>query len=210
MSCQSHWTSVMVYDTFLQFGRFISHSFHIRFEQRLNAWFYKPYSRMMIDHPFMAEKQPFRHVTECSSSTPSPLTSLVALLWSKSRSRTMLGLSLMVYHFFNMVMTGLSIHASTHHILREQITICTCLRQSIFRPFVAQNFNTSLKWKPPSENSIDFKLVLRFPPSINDPNQPDLHAKPLFLLHAWLGGERGQERYELYDEMFVEDEEWEK
>jgi mRNA guanylyltransferase len=63
-----------------------------------------------------------------------------------------------------------------------------------------------LKWKPPSENSIDFKLVLRFPASINDPKQPDLHAKPFFLLHAWLGGEK----YELYDEMFVEDEEWEK
>lgn len=67
-----------------------------------------------------------------------------------------------------------------------------------------------LKWKPPSENSIDFKLVLRFPPMRNDPNKPDLHAKPLFLLHTWLGDERGQAKYEQYDDMYVEDEEWEK
>lgn len=67
-----------------------------------------------------------------------------------------------------------------------------------------------MKWKPPSENSIDFKLVLRFPPLRNDPSKPDFHAKPLFLLHVWCGGEREKAKYELYDEMHVEDEEWEQ
>jgi len=63
-----------------------------------------------------------------------------------------------------------------------------------------------LKWKPPSENSVDFKLVLRFPPLPHDLTKPDFHAKPLFLLHVWTGGDR----YEQFDEMYVEDEEWER
>jgi hypothetical protein len=66
-----------------------------------------------------------------------------------------------------------------------------------------------LKWKPPSENSIDFKLVLRFPPSLNNPREPDYHAKPFFLLHIWHGGERNNAKYELYDYLNVTDEEWE-
>lgn len=62
------------------------------------------------------------------------------------------------------------------------------------------------KWKPPSENSIDFKLVLRFPPSESDPSQPDYHAKPIFALHVWTGANN----YEPFDVMQVKDEEWEK
>ena len=70
---------------------------------------------------------------------------------------------------------------------------------------------TRLKWKPPSENSIDFKLVLRFPPSRLDPLIPDFRAKPVFALHTWCGdGDDGVPKYELYDEMFVDDTEWEK
>ena len=68
----------------------------------------------------------------------------------------------------------------------------------------------SLKWKPPSENSIDFKLVLRFPPSRYDPTKPDFHAKPLFLLHVWCGGEGANAKYEDYDDMYVTDDEWEE
>jgi mRNA guanylyltransferase len=67
-----------------------------------------------------------------------------------------------------------------------------------------------MKWKPPSENSIDFKLVLRFPPSPSQPDKPDFHAKPVFLLHVWCGDERGVPKYEQYDEMYVDDDEWEK
>jgi hypothetical protein len=68
------------------------------------------------------------------------------------------------------------------------------------------NMPNSLKWKPPSENSIDFKLVLRFPPSRYSPKEPDWHAKPLFLLYVWCGGNK----YEEYDVMCVEDNEWEE
>ena len=68
----------------------------------------------------------------------------------------------------------------------------------------------SLKWKPPSENSIDFKLVLRFPPTKYDLTKPDFHAKPLFLLHVWCGGEGENAKYEDYDDMYVTDDEWEE
>ena len=67
-----------------------------------------------------------------------------------------------------------------------------------------------LKWKPPSENSIDFKLVLRFPPLPGSSNQPDLHAKPIFALHVWCGGEGAKATYEPWDTMHVTDEEWER
>ncbi|KAH7100520.1 hypothetical protein BKA62DRAFT_582224, partial [Auriculariales sp. MPI-PUGE-AT-0066] len=48
-----------------------------------------------------------------------------------------------------------------------------------------------LKWKPPNENSIDFKIELRFLPAQSGANAggPDMRAKPLFLLHTWRGGQ---------------------
>lgn len=67
-----------------------------------------------------------------------------------------------------------------------------------------------MKWKPPSENSVDFKLVLRFPASANRPEKPDLYAKPIFELHVWNGDRGGTSQYELYDVMQVEDNEWER
>lgn len=68
----------------------------------------------------------------------------------------------------------------------------------------------SLKWKPPSENSIDFKLVLRFPPTSSRSPDPDLFAKPVFELHVYCGDEQRVPRYEFYDVMHVEDDEWER
>ena len=68
----------------------------------------------------------------------------------------------------------------------------------------------SLKWKPPSENSIDFKLVLRFAPTPGKPKAPDFQTKPVFELHGWGGDDRGVPRYEFYDVMHVDDDEWER
>lgn len=64
-----------------------------------------------------------------------------------------------------------------------------------------------IKWKPPTENSIDFMLRLRFPPDPRVPggNVPDICAKPLFLLEEYMGGS-----YEPFDWAWVEDEEWEE
>ncbi|QRV85775.1 mRNA guanylyltransferase [Ceratobasidium sp. AG-Ba] len=62
-----------------------------------------------------------------------------------------------------------------------------------------------LKWKPPSENSIDFKLELRFPPLAGRPEEPDYTAKPLFQLLVWTGGQS----YEHFDTMIVDDTQWE-
>lgn len=75
-------------------------------------------------------------------------------------------------------------------------------------PLPANPFHsfTSLKWKPPSENSIDFKLILRFLPSRESPRDPDYYSKPIFELHVWGGGRN----YEFYDVMHVTDDEWER
>lgn len=80
--------------------------------------------------------------------------------------------------------------------------IFTCV-ESRYAPGTDENI---LKWKPPNENSIDFRIELRFPPSPLDPNECDYTAKPVFLLNQWCGGEE----YEFFDEMDVDDEEWEQ
>ncbi|KAF8197525.1 mRNA guanylyltransferase [Pholiota molesta] len=115
---------------------------------RLTAFFYKPYAQMMLDHPRVAETQPFSiKVKEINFS----------------------------YHVEKVF--AVDIPALQHE---NDGLIYTCI-----------------KVEAPSENSIDFKLVLRFPPSRYNPSEPDWHAKPLFLLHQ-------------YDDLYVEDKEWEE
>ena len=63
-----------------------------------------------------------------------------------------------------------------------------------------------LKWKSAEENSVDFKLELRFPPLRHRPEQPDTTAKPVFVLSQWLGGDN----YEFFDTMYMSDDDWEK
>ncbi|KAJ3556416.1 hypothetical protein NP233_g11983 [Leucocoprinus birnbaumii] len=139
---------------------------------RLNAWFFKPFEKMIIDHPHMATQLPFQiKVKETRFS----------------------------YH----VRTVFDEIPSLQH--GNDGLIYTC----VSTPYSPGTDNNILKWKPPSENSIDFKLVLRFPPIAHDPKKPDFHSKPLFLLHAWTGGD-GPQNYEQYDEMYVEDDEWER
>ena len=78
------------------------------------------------------------------------------------------------------------------------------------RPLLRRSCLTlSLKWKPPNENSIDFKLKLRFDESPENPQLPDLTSKPLFLLEVYRGG-RGSDGYLFMDRMVVSDDEWEK
>jgi mRNA guanylyltransferase len=86
----------------------------------------------------------------------------------------------------------------------------------VFNPCsVHLNAASRLKWKAPSENSIDFKLELRFPPLAGRPNDPDFAAKPAFKLLAYYGDDRTtsgrrEGRYEYFDLMDVSDEEWEQ
>ncbi|KAG8827120.1 Dcp1p-Dcp2p decapping enzyme complex alpha subunit [Serendipita sp. 401] len=61
-----------------------------------------------------------------------------------------------------------------------------------------------LKWKPPEENSVDFKLELRFP-ELKTTGQPDFSQMPLFLLYSWEGGRK----YSFYDTLTVDEDEWE-
>lgn len=63
-----------------------------------------------------------------------------------------------------------------------------------------------LKWKPPSENSVDFKLELRFPPSKTHPDGLDYYSKPTFVLLAWAGGNK----YDYFDTLQVSEDEWER
>jgi mRNA guanylyltransferase len=67
-----------------------------------------------------------------------------------------------------------------------------------------------LKWKPPSENSIDFKLELRFPPQRGKPSDPDFFAKPTFMLKEWKGGSGNNANYEFFDVMEIGDAQWDK
>lgn len=71
------------------------------------------------------------------------------------------------------------------------------------------NLNDSLKWKPPNENSIDFKLVLRFPADTDRQTEPDFFSKPEFFLYTFVGG-GGRDPYEPFDELYIDDEEWER
>ncbi|KAJ3509294.1 hypothetical protein NLJ89_g5292 [Agrocybe chaxingu] len=137
---------------------------------RLSEWFYKPYAKMIRDHPHMAESQPF-------SITVKEIS-----------------LSYHVEKVFNVDIPALQ-HGNDG-------LIYTC----VSTPYIPGTDTNILKWKPPSENSIDFKLVLRFPPSRFNPHEPDWHAKPLFLLHVWCG----DSKYEQYDDMYVDDDEWEE
>lgn len=103
---------------------------------------------------------------------------------------------------FNTDTTDSSSPAPSRSMSREPMRRCTII---VYKDLDGAN-DSSLKWKPPSENSVDFRLELRFPPSAADPAEPDFFAKPEFLLYTWLGGQA----YEHFDEMDVDDEEWER
>ena len=117
--------------------------------------------------------------------------------------------SLWIFQLFNTATMGLSILVSVRPTRLERIPICETSLSSD-DPSYSFVHVFSLKWKPPSENSIDFKLILRFPPTKYDPTKPDFLAKPLFLLHVWCGGEGANAKYEDYDDMYVTDDEWEE
>ncbi|EGO21029.1 hypothetical protein SERLADRAFT_475657 [Serpula lacrymans var. lacrymans S7.9] len=141
---------------------------------RLKDYFYKPYSKMIVDLPHMAARQPFEiKVKEINASYG-------------------------IEKIFNVDIPALQ-HGNDG-------LIYTCVNA----PYKAGTDENVLKWKPPSENSIDFKLVLRFPPLSSNPNKPDYRSKPFFGLQIYCGDERGTPKYEPYDELYVEDEEWEK
>ncbi|KAJ3527211.1 hypothetical protein NM688_g8157 [Phlebia brevispora] len=137
---------------------------------RLQEWFYKPYAKMLKDHPRMAETAPFDiRIKDVKLS----------------------------YHVDDVFEKD--IPALLHG---NDGLIYTCVNT----PYVAGTDPNILKWKPPSENSIDFKLVLRFPPSPEQPTKPDYFTKPIFELHVWCGGRN----YDFWDVLVVTDDEWER
>ncbi|KAI0707622.1 mRNA capping enzyme, alpha subunit [Earliella scabrosa] len=136
---------------------------------RLKEWMYKPYQKMMHDHPHMALSQPFEFKVKDVKFS---------------------------YHVEDVF--NIDIPALQHG---NDGLIYTCVNT----PYAPGTDPNILKWKPPSENSIDFKLLLRFPPTPGKPKVPDFQTKPVFELHVWCG----DTRYEFYDIMYVDDDEWE-
>nr|GAT53305.1 mRNA guanylyltransferase [Mycena chlorophos] len=156
---------------------------------RLKEWFYKPFLRMTKDHSHVVQNHPFD--IQVKDIKPSYHAEQVFAELPKLKH----GSDGLIYTCVNAVYTP----ATDSNI---DGLIYTCVN-AVYTPATDSNI---LKWKPPSENSIDFKLVLRFPPLKNDPSVPDFGAKPVFLLQAW----SGSDRYEQYDSMYVEDAEWER
>lgn len=63
-----------------------------------------------------------------------------------------------------------------------------------------------MKWKPPSENSIDFLLQLKFPALPDRPTECDFTKKPYFLLMM----NHGRDGTHYYDSMDVDDGTWDE
>ncbi|KAF9182866.1 Dcp1p-Dcp2p decapping enzyme complex alpha subunit [Haplosporangium sp. Z 767] len=92
----------------------------------------------------------------------------------------------------------------TSRLARLQCEFITPYREmlKVANPQFVQAQPFKLKWKPPSENTVDFKLTLEFP--IHNGAQ-DFTQKPQFILHEWLGGQQ----YAPFGQMVVDDELWE-
>ncbi|KAK4058523.1 Dcp1p-Dcp2p decapping enzyme complex alpha subunit [Microbotryomycetes sp. JL221] len=73
-------------------------------------------------------------------------------------------------------------------------------------PYTAGTDPKILKWKPPSGNSIDFLLQLKFPGKSDNESEPDYTLKPVFMLMMNHG--KGEHHY--FDTMEVDDGTWEK
>ncbi|KAG0307304.1 Dcp1p-Dcp2p decapping enzyme complex alpha subunit [Dissophora globulifera] len=74
---------------------------------------------------------------------------------------------------------------------------------SAIAPYVPSTNTKMLKWKPPSENTVDFKLTLEFRNQNGAQNSPQ---KPQFLLFEWKGGQD----YAPFGQMIVDDDQWER
>ncbi|KAF8212065.1 mRNA capping enzyme, alpha subunit [Mycena galopus ATCC 62051] len=57
----------------------------------------------------------------------------------------------------------------------------------------------------PYTPATDVNISFFVPAATRQPAQPDFHAKPVFLLQVWCG----DTTYEQYDQMYVDDDEWE-
>lgn len=74
-------------------------------------------------------------------------------------------------------------------------------------PYVFETDQTLLKWKPAEENTIDFRLEMKFHTAEDEEGEYyDYDLKPIFELYEWTGGED----YVLFGHLTVSDEEWEQ
>ncbi|KAI8149722.1 mRNA capping enzyme [Fennellomyces sp. T-0311] len=73
-------------------------------------------------------------------------------------------------------------------------------------PYALGTCEKMIKWKPANENSIDFKVRLKFPGMTTIPGVEDTRAKPRIDLLVW----QGEDRYEDFGELGITDDEWKK
>ena len=96
--------------------------------QRLTEWFYKPYARMIVDHPRVVETQPFGYVGQILRWVHSLARDLYKILASKLKKSIFLTMlrrsSMWKFRLSNMATMGLFIPASVRHIRLERIPIC--------------------------------------------------------------------------------------
>lgn len=79
---------------------------------------------------------------------------------------------------------------------------------SMSDPYTFGTTQQILKWKPPHENTVDFKIELRFPSKMIDGSKsstPDYAVKPTFQLFQHVKGDE----YEAFDWLDMSDSEWE-
>jgi hypothetical protein len=92
--------------------------------QRLTEWFYKPYAKMIFDHPHVLENQPFGYVGQFIVMSKG----IYAIVASKSKKSVFLTMSrrssLSTFQLSNTATMGLSTPALVRHTHLEQIPTC--------------------------------------------------------------------------------------
>ena len=174
-------------------------------EQTLMQFIVQPFEKGLKANPDWRNFLPFEYV---SSFVPPHIADISPGWQPKSRIERMgYHKSWNILRNSNMVTMASFSLVHKRHMSSGQMKRCTLyLLDHIWR-----SLRFRLKWKPASENSIDFKLRLRFPPSPHDPDTPNFTAKPAFLLYTWLGGSaNSNSSYEFFDSMDMSDEEWEE
>ncbi|KAJ8660268.1 hypothetical protein O0I10_004130 [Lichtheimia ornata] len=76
---------------------------------------------------------------------------------------------------------------------------------SVNAPYSLGTCDKMIKWKPANENSIDFKIHLKFPGS-SLPGVLDYTATPRIDLLVW----QGEDKYRYFDQLGITDSEWKR
>lgn len=99
----------------------------------------------------------------------------------------------------------LFLHPRTVPTCMEVIHTCTFYPSALKQNWKPLTQHPSIKWKPSTENTIDFKLGVRFPPSSTHDSTHKTSRKPFFELYLFK--ENGHEYFDWFE---MPDDEWER